>query len=101
MRNIILFFLLAVTAVGCQHSNSDIVAARRWKATGGFNLGDMITFSDEKGDGLYISNDTVYKDGEPEALIASTTYETDHYVLTLHSLDHKQTGTYIDKGRAE
>jgi len=95
--------LFAITFLlsACQHSNSEIVAARQWKADSGYNIGDMITFSDDKADGLFISNDTIYEDGEPEALVASTTYNTDHYVMVLHSIDHKLTGRYIDKGRAE
>jgi len=87
--------------IGCQQTNEDIVSVRKWKASDGYNLGDMITFSGNKTGGLYISNDTIYRDGRPEALVVSTEYNIDHYVLTLHSIDHKQTGKYIDKGRAE
>jgi hypothetical protein len=101
MKNIILFFLLIATVTSCQHSNTDIVAARRWKAASKPLLGDWLTFSENKNGRLFISNDTIYKNGQPTALVISTEYNIDHYVLTIHSIDHKQTGTYIDKGRAE
>ena len=101
MKIITCLSAIALLLIGCRQTNEDIVSVRKWKASDGYTVGDIITFSDNKSEGIYISNDTIYKDGQPKAVVTSTTYNVDHYVMVMHSLDHKQTGTYIDKGRAE
>lgn len=98
---VLLFLLLAALFSGCQKSDSEIVAARQWKYGEGYRIGDWIEFSEDKNKGLFVSNDTIYKNGTPEAVIDALDYNFDHYVLTIHSLDNKQSGTYIDKGSAE
>lgn len=100
MNRIVLLLIGLILFGSCQRSNTEIVSARQWKAKSKPLLGDVMVFS-QKNNRLYVSNDTIYKDGKPAALVISTTYDIDHYVLTLHSIDHKQTGTYIDNGRAE
>jgi len=101
MKKMVLFFILAVTAAGCQQSDSEIVADRQWKADSNNLLGDFVTFSKVKDSGLYISNDTIYYDGMPKALLISTSYNVDHYIMTVNSMDHKTAATYVDKGRAK
>lgn len=92
-------FLFAILFFGsCQKPNDEIITARQWK--GGPLLGDWLIFSEDKNAGLYISNDTIYKDGAPKGLVKSVTYETDHYVMNVSSLDGKQKATYFDKGSA-
>lgn len=96
---------LAVVVIGlfsgCQKSDSEIVAARQWKVESNPLLGDWIKFSEDKNKGLFVSNDTIYKNGTPEAVIDSLDYLFDHYVLTIYSLETKQSAKYIDKGSAE
>ncbi|PZR19405.1 MAG: hypothetical protein DI539_14120 [Flavobacterium psychrophilum] len=99
MYKTVFLLITLMFIISCQNSNSEIVKDRQWK--GGPLLGDWITFSENKNEGLYVSNDTIYKNGKPEAIITSVTYEIDHYVMNISSLDGKQKGTYFDKGRTE
>lgn len=99
MYKIIFVSVVLMFLSSCQNSNSEIVKDRQWK--GGSLLGDWLKFSDDKNDGLYVNNDTIYKNGKPEAIIISVTYKVDHYVLNVSSLDGKQKGTYFDKGQTE
>lgn len=98
--NKVVFVLIGLLLLdSCQKSNSEIVAGRQWK--GGPLLGDWLVFSDTKNDGFYVSNDTIYKYGNAEAIITSVTYNVDHYVMDVSSLDGKENATYFDKGHAE
>lgn len=99
MKRVVFFIFGIILFSSCQKSTSEIVTARQWK--GGPLLGDWITFSEDKNDGLYVSNDTIYKNRKPKALITSVTYKIDHYVMEVSSLDGMQKGTYFDKGRTE
>jgi len=101
MRKITLIFIVALIVVNCQQSNSEIAGDRVWKAGEGNLLGDFITFSQDKEKGLYVDNDTIYLDGKPKALLISTSYNVDHYIMKVNSIDHKQSSTYYDKGRAK
>jgi hypothetical protein len=99
MKRFVFFILGIILFSSCQKSTSEIVTARQWK--GGPLLGDWITFSDKKDGRYYVSNDTIYKNGKPEAIITSVAYKVDHYVMEVSSLDERKRGTYFDKGRTE
>lgn len=98
MHKIILTLMVLMFLSSCQKSNDEIITARQWK--GGPLLGDLVTFSEDKNAKLYISNDTIYNNAKPQAIVNSITYEVDHYVMKVISLDGKQKATYFDKGSA-
>lgn len=61
----------------------------------------FITFSNDKNTGLFVNNDTIYFDGQPKALLIATSYNVDHYIMTVNSIDNKTSATYVDKGQAK
>lgn len=97
----IAILIIALLFAGCRQSNSEIASSRQWKADTNNLIGDFIIFSKDKNKGLYVENDTIYSDGKPKALLISTSYYVDHYVMIVNSIDHKTSARYVDKGRAK
>lgn len=101
MYKILLALIGLVLFSSCQKSDAEIITARQWKYGDGYSIGDWIEFSENKNGNLFVSNDTIYKNGKPEAFVDALDYEFDHYVLTVRSLENNQSGNYFDKGSAE
>ncbi|AWH86195.1 hypothetical protein HYN59_14230 [Flavobacterium album] len=93
--------LISLIIVSCK-SDAEIAASYQWKWGEGFRVGDWIQFSDKMEDsGYYLDTDTIYKNSLPIALMQSTSFHYDCYIMIITSLDGKEKGIYFEKGDAK
>jgi len=99
MKKFVVCLFLALFCTACNNvSDSEIVVQHHWKYThGSHRLGDWVVFSKEKNTGLFLSNDTIYRDGEPVALLTSLVHLVDHYKMEVTSLRSGRSGYYTEK----
>lgn len=85
-----------VLLFSCAKTNKEIVTSHMWKPGGGYPVaGNWLDFSLGT---VSFSNDTVYNDANPVAVVDSITTYYGEYRLHLKSLSGNNSGTYVEKG---
>ena len=91
----LLFFAGLLCMVSCSKTNEEIITSHKWKHGSGYPVaGDWIDLSN----GTVFSNDTIYKNNNPVAVVDSISTYYNEYRLYLKSLSDNKSGTYAEKG---
>jgi len=94
----ILAILIVASFYNCK-GKDEIVVSHKLKYGEGYHIGDFPRFKDTLSkEGYYYTNDTIYKEGTPVALVEKTEYYVDHYLLYITSLSKGEKGLYMEFG---